>query len=724
MNRPNFIELPHDNSRSASALSKNGLTSPRIQHFDGDVPPSLSPLDAIAARSRKLAKELEETRKAGERRMSRLPPQVVTDSLTEHQNNRPTIFRALSDGLDTLPPLPTLDRDRAGSFPRVANPLNRPTSQRVRLSTIEKPTGDRDGKEDPQPEITEEPKDYFGAPRVESPPPLDARRTVSPSQGIGSPSINAQREISRQVSTNSQSELNLTLAPPQSHSNRLRPYQDSDDDYTSSNAGSTFSQSRKLSSSSGMSAPHSPISPYANSHNRTPSNNSLGSPLRTPSAPNFSRPMSSSSLNNLRGDKSPSITPLAVRLSQRNLRTSSSFDETRSPSGFVSGEASSYTHATYSLPRGRQISDRNSGVFSALSTPHFEWQEPMFPCTPPLEGKSSSELAVPSPIASERPSKEDQIRQGTGFSFEFNTERPLAPQDQSTRPATSCTPTGSLRSNGSSGGRPSTGQPPSAAVLMLPPTPLSPVEEASQSSRSNSTVRPTTSRVVSNYQSLSVDEHVAKAIELHERGDLKESTYHLRIAANKGHATGMLLYALACRHGWGMRANQKEGVQWLRKAVDSAILEMVDDQDPSSYKPGTGLADKKTHRAEFALSIYELGVSHLNGWGTEQDKALALRCFEIAGNWGDRDALSEAGFCYAEGIGCKRDMKKAAKFYRMAEAKGVSMVGNSWIHKEKYNDSDDEAEGRSRYSRKISFDKPRNKSKPRGIFGRKKSTQQ
>jgi TPR repeat protein len=208
--------------------------------------------------------------------------------------------------------------------------------------------------------------------------------------------------------------------------------------------------------------------------------------------------------------------------------------------------------------------------------------------------------------------------------------------------------------------------------------PLSPVEEMSQSSRSNSTIRPTTARSVSNYQALSAEELVSKAIELHEDGNLKESTYHLRIAAKKGHATGMLLYALACRHGWGMRANQKEGVQWLRKAVDSAMLEVADDQSPDTTKPGVDFKDKKTHRAQFALGIYELGVSHLNGWGIEQDKALALRCFEIAGNWGDTDALSEAGFCYAEGIGCKKDLKKAAKFYRSAEAKGVSMIGNSW----------------------------------------------
>ena len=138
----------------------------------------------------------------------------------------------------------------------------------------------------------------------------------------------------------------------------------------------------------------------------------------------------------------------------------------------------------------------------------------------------------------------------------------------------------------------------------------------------------------------------------------------------------MLLYALACRHGWGMRPNQQEGVQWLRRAAECASLELADDES-KQLKPEE-LQKQKARRAQFALSIYELGVSHMNGWGIEQDKVLALRCFEIAGNWGDADALAEAGFCYAQGTGCKKDLKKAAKYYRMAEAKGMSMVGNSW----------------------------------------------
>jgi TPR repeat protein len=99
--------------------------------------------------------------------------------------------------------------------------------------------------------------------------------------------------------------------------------------------------------------------------------------------------------------------------------------------------------------------------------------------------------------------------------------------------------------------------------------------------------------------------------------------------------------------------------------------------------------------------------------------------------WGDVDALAEAGFCYAQGIGCRKNLKKSAGFYRQAEAKGMSMVGNSWyvayhclqsssevvltshprIHKSKYND-----DGKSEK-------KTRSKSKPRkNIFGIKSSS--
>jgi hypothetical protein len=61
-------------------------------------------------------------------------------------------------------------------------------------------------------------------------------------------------------------------------------------------------------------------------------------------------------------------------------------------------------------------------------------------------------------------------------------------------------------------------------------------------------------------------------------------------------------------------------------------------------------------------------------------------------------------------------MKKAAKFYRMAEAKGVNMVGNSWIWKDKYLDDEDRA-----IKQKKEGGGGGKKEKDGGLFSRKKS---
>ncbi|ETN43589.1 uncharacterized protein HMPREF1541_02748 [Cyphellophora europaea CBS 101466] len=726
--RPNFIELPRTDSRTQSSLSNgSGLISPRIQHFDGDIPPALSPLDAFAAQSRRLARELEETRKAGERRMSRLPPQVVSKSLDEHHKNKPQIFRALSSE-DAVPQIPPAFRQDSGSSPHVEEPKERPQSSYPRFSVL--PT--REGSYESQPFMTpveEMPagrEDYFNVPRAESPASLHRVAAEGSPDKRFKHLDSVETTLSRQHSSASNPDLTFTLAPPNAAFARRPYHESSDDDYTSSNAGSTFSQiPRKLSSSSGVSIPHSPASAYVPSHDRSPSlnsNNSLplsGGGSRKGRFPlNFSRPMSSASLTNLKlGSPASQDGERGISAFDQGLPTpSNSFDDTRSivSEGFA-GESSSYTHTKWTLPRGRK-SDRTSSLFLGLSGPHFEWHDPNQPGTPPADGRPSYELPHASPGISKQAAKAEKPE----FAFGFDSDRPRALSNQDRRPSSS-----SGVANSSSAASSSTVRPRTATTPGKPfePPPI-PNDEVSRSSRSNSTVRPSTSRSTSNYQALSPDDHVTKAIDLHQNGDLKESTYHLRIAAKSDHPTGMLLYALACRHGWGMRPNQQEGATWLRKAVDHAMLEVADDEDPKSTKPKADLAEMKAHKAQFALAIYEIGQCHLNGWGMEQDKALALRCFEIAGNWGDTDALTEAGYCYAEGIGCKKNMKKAAKFYRMAEAKGISMVGNSWIHKDKYNDDDDGHGRKSRDKDQAKEEKKsraRSKSRTRSIFTRKRT---
>ena len=708
--RPTFIDL-QSRPNSTAGSSRLGLPSPRVQHYDGDIPPSLSPLDAFAAQSRKLALELEAVRNAGSRRMSRLPPAHVSKSLSEHQSDRPRYFRSVSE--ETQSGSTSQNEEKDVAMPIMTHPKVRPMSEYPRLSGIPNlDVGDPEEDHFITPmehpplenshETTSSPN-YFNVPRAESPAHSSVKSVsfgedvVARARGsqVSSRLDSIEKRHSTADSITSHPDLTFTLAPPQAGfsraTNHMRtPKEGSDDDYASSFGGSTFSQPRKLSSSSGVSTPQSPRSPFIVPHARSPSLNSefsAGGSRRSRSNLNFSRPLSSTSLNRMAADSPPQAQLFDAQMSKYlgvsdGTPATTFVDEPHQElsEGFLSESGPSYTYAKFSLPRGRMVS-RNSAVFHGLSTPHFEWHEPMFPSTPPLTAVTERSLDIPSPPPSlGRPStsKSDGVRSdNTGFSFDFLQRRPKTP-DRPTNTSNPASPSSIQTSPQSLNLRPSVERGEASTSAMQQPIRPAVDDSQSLSSKSNSTVRPQSSKTRSTINNMSAEEHVAKGIERHENGDVKESTYHLRIAAKENHPTGMLLYALACRHGWGMRANPREGVQWLRKAMDSAMLELTEEESNDVGAASTDPGETKTRRAQFALSVYELGVSHLNGWGVEQDKALALRCFEIAGSWGDSDALSEAGFCYAEGVGCKKDLKKAAKFYRMAEARGVSMVGNSW----------------------------------------------
>ena len=707
--RPTFIDL-QSRSDSAAGFSRLGLPSPRVQHYDGDIPPSLSPLDAFAAQSRKLALELEAVKNAGSRRVSRLPPAHVSKLLSAHQSDRPRYFRSVSEESQSGSTSQNEEKDVA--VPVMTHPKVRPMSEYPRFSSIPNLNSEELEEDNfvtpmehaprENPHETTSSTSYFDVPRAES-PAHSSQKSVSFGDDViarlrGSQSSARVDGVEKRNSTadsiTSHPDLTFTLAPPQAGfsrvTNHTRTARDgSDDDYASSFGGSTFSQPRKLSSSSGVSTPQSPRSPFAVPHARSPSLNSelsAAGSRKSRSNLNFSRPLSSTSLNKMAADSAPQGQIFDAQVAKYlgvndgpPARTSTDVPHPEVPEGFLSESGPSYTYAKFSLPRGRMVS-RTSSVFNGLSAPHFEWHEPMFPSTPPMTAITERSLDIPSPppsLGRSSTSKSDGVRSDhTGFSFNFQQRRPTTPD----RPIKNdpASPFSVQKSPKSTNSRSSVERGEASTSTVRQPTQPSLDDIQSLSSKSNSTVRPPSSKTRGTVNNMSAEEHVAKGIECHESGDVKESTYHLRIAARENHPTGMLLYALACRHGWGMRANAREGVQWLRKAMDSAMLEVADDESNQNGASGIDPGDKKMRRAQFALSVYELGVSHLNGWGVEQDKALALRCFEIAGTWGDSDALTEAGFCYAEGIGCKKDLRKAAKFYRMAEAKGVSMVGNSW----------------------------------------------
>ena len=691
--------------------------SPRMQHFAGDIPPAMSPLDMFAAQSRLLAKQLDDSKRDG-RRVSRLPPLTTGDPITKQKSiySRSRSAETQDQAQRTSPR--ARDEDLSGTMPEVEEPAFRPKSFYPRMSTVP-PTEDvpdlpsgRSPEEQPfvTPAEFQSPKanDYFGVPRAKSPelvvPAGRSAEAVDTTPWVFPPRnyevLHQHSEPQREMSIKSTSSKSYSdsLAPPKSpltrqpRSIRSIPQDSSDDELSASTGGSGFSLNRKLSSSSGVSMPHTPFSqsPFMQTHARSPSLNSeysIGGSRQIRQPLNFSRPLSRAdrpsmdltsrqpsfdsrpsmdaprpSINS--APRQPSSDSQRVLFGDDVVQTPMSTDNEHSPEIKdhidATAPAPSYIYAKYSLPRGRML-QRDSKNSDNHQLPVFEWDRPVMqtnvrPTTPLANLPLSSS---PSPPISLKPSIESHRSPPRPSSDRITNGSPRPSIEQMPRDS----PRPSTDHNLQAQNRP-------------PPTPVRSDSKSaySASTRSGSTIKARTR--APDPLELSPEDHLAKGIELHERGEARESTYHLRIAARQNLPTAMLLYALACRHGWGMRPNQQEGVQWLRKAADSASLEIAIEDDETSKS--ADVLEQKTRRAQFALSIYELGVSHMNGWGIEQDKTLALRCFEIAGNWGDADAMAEAGFCYAQGQGCKKDLKKAAKYYRMAEAKGMSMVGNSW----------------------------------------------
>ncbi|KAB5530530.1 hypothetical protein GE09DRAFT_395123 [Coniochaeta sp. 2T2.1] len=734
--RPEFLDL---RSQSQASVSRP-LRSPRL-HVAGEVPPEYSPLDAFAMQSRALARQLKEETKAG-KRMSRLPP-LTTDSPLIVQG-RSDYFRSMSaesgsDHSDSPAPH-SAQSGGLGQKADIEDVAIRPMSMHPRMSRVP-PT-----PEEPLPlastrgqlETLDERNSYFGAPRAQSPPGFETTTTPPAQEELRPVSRSATHDSTTSNYSNHSNHSNhsqrspvrgfaqtnspekivrmdsfdasglappRTLFPKRSSSILSSPLVGADEEGSTSLSASFHSQpARKLSSTSstGMMSPAFP--PYQ----RSPSVCSDASALPRPSF-NFSRPLSRAGTPGFdmpeRQASSDSHASFILTDDTANTpvsMTGDGFPDTLSND--PNSQAPTYTYSTFKLPRGKSLQresrednmDLPQQMAQQLQQPSYSQIPGGPPPSPPSRPASAAgpprflEEPVPRPSLERSKLSTEVLRGGQEISPVLS--RP------STEVSRISTNTSSRFSEDTPRGRP-------RMAPLHGETPRGRTAMSTTTSDSASTIKPTRSLPQTNNTEMSPEDHVTKAIALHEQGILNESTYHLRRAAKQGNPTGMLLYALACRHGWGMRPNQQEGVQWLRKAAESASVEMAEEEEQAKEGKPVDIAEKKTRKAQFALSIYELGVSHMNGWGIEQDKALALRCFEIAGSWGDVDALAEAGFCYAQGVGCRKNLKKSAAFYRQAEAKGMSMVGNSWIHKSKYNEKEKEKDDKA--------DKKRSKSKPR-----------
>ncbi|OQO00392.1 hypothetical protein B0A48_13741 [Cryoendolithus antarcticus] len=721
------------------------LPSPRA----GEVPPALSPLDAFALQSRLLAKKFEDEAQAG-RRLSRLPHGDVARTLA----NRPEYFaRSASGGMsdveeedgDGQRPM-TRGNDEDGNRPVTRggdDEGRRPKSfypLLERISMMDVPavpdlSGHRtfyDASEE-QGNLLKQPQvasDYFGAPRAASPEPVDPSMVNIEAPSPQLPSLTSSYDSLQSTShprtlTNGSTRSNNGLLPPRSPGFPKSPrsmksirsvMQDGgDDDAASARGVQATSELRKFSGSSAKSRPHSPFSHFMRTAQRSPSMTSecsLNDPTQLPRPLfNFSRPLSS------HGSR-PSLGG-----ARRSIESKRSFDGSR-----PSGDSASRPPAVTAMSNGSVISSDSGGGASRQSshdgvlTPYANVPTPSelehvageyfsgVPLPQP-EAQANRRFSLPRGRAVQRSSAEQRA---SWIEKQFSWDDAGNGADRTER-ETSPTAKPTIRAV-----TPERSQPSQAAAQSPVPAldqrdttedllPGLPAQNATPprsnhhptpsilSQSTDATIRanlPLHTRVPS--AELTPDQHLEIGIQAHSSGALQKSTYHLRLAAKAGLPTAMLLYALACRHGWGMRPSQEEGVIWLRKAIASSSLEMADSSDlPAADASPAAAQERRKRKAQFALAIYELGISYMNGWGCSKDKPLAVQCFELAGNWGDADALAEAGYCYTRGVGCRKDLKKAAALYRRAEEGGMSMAGNSWIYKSKYMDSTDSTSARN-----------------------------
>ncbi|GAA5967021.1 hypothetical protein JCM3765_003682 [Sporobolomyces pararoseus] len=177
-------------------------------------------------------------------------------------------------------------------------------------------------------------------------------------------------------------------------------------------------------------------------------------------------------------------------------------------------------------------------------------------------------------------------------------------------------------------------------------------------------------------------------IDHHEAGDLERAAWSFEQSAKKdgGCGAGMLMYGLTLRHGWGCQLNAPLGFRYLQMAAES----VVEDLDRVVFG-GRTLTESETNtkaaKSELVLALHEIGVSYRFGWGIEKNKQMAVSYFALSADLGDQDAQLDIAFAYANGKGCKKDLKKAAHYYRLAIAQGAEDWGLSWIYKPKYMDT-------------------------------------
>lgn len=181
--------------------------------------------------------------------------------------------------------------------------------------------------------------------------------------------------------------------------------------------------------------------------------------------------------------------------------------------------------------------------------------------------------------------------------------------------------------------------------------------------------------------------HIGQAITMRHQGKLEESAQRLKKACACGNKTAFLLYGLALRHGCGVDKNLKLSLGFLMAATDikSFAAEVLDlDINPLNFVSIDDIPDMAPE--PMAPALYECGMAYLKGLGIDHpDEIKGLKFLEKAALLGHVDSMCLSGTIWSKTSNVKKkDLSRAAAWFRIADKKGANLLGSDWIYKEKY----------------------------------------
>ncbi len=172
---------------------------------------------------------------------------------------------------------------------------------------------------------------------------------------------------------------------------------------------------------------------------------------------------------------------------------------------------------------------------------------------------------------------------------------------------------------------------------------------------------------------------------------------YCRQAAEQGYLPAQNELGLMHVEGKGTAANRAEGLRWLKSAAEAghaeaqANLGKMYDSYQTALNPGN--ADFRQARDWYGKALaqghpwglYRTGTMTLQGLEVAKNEAEAVRLYgkalQTAVGRTRRMCLNDLGYCYDNGLGVKRDVKDALRYFREAAEVGdvLAQYNIGWI---------------------------------------------